>query len=78
MKAFQAYSEGCCVTALTPRKAAEGFFINFPKKRKCNVVEGNADGYFFTVTYKISPLGERPQNWKNITKKDAHNLPDII
>lgn len=72
MKAYQAYAKGSTATAATPRKAAEKFFSDFPTKRKCDVIEGEANGLFFTVSYgNVWPL-----SWKGVTKKNSIELPD--
>ena len=76
MKAFQAYATNACnVTRPTAKEAALAFFEMNPKKRKCNVVEGEADGHFFTITYRISREGKRPQSWNDVTKSTAQDLP---
>jgi hypothetical protein len=74
--AFRASAKGSGVTSDTPQKAAKLFFDTFPTKRKCDIIEGATDGYFFTVTYGRSSAGEWPQSWKDVTKKTADNLPD--
>lgn len=71
MKAYQAYAKGCYVTADTPRTAAAGFFEKFPARRKCDVVQGEIDGNFFTVRYG-KPW---PETFKDVTKKTAADLP---
>jgi len=73
MKAFRASAAGCGITAPTPRAAAELFFVSFPNKRKCDVIEGEIDGAFFTVKYNKDAW---PRSWKDITKKGAAALPD--
>lgn len=78
MKAYRAYAEGCGVTESTPRRAAAKFFETFPNKRKCNVIEGEADGHFFTVKYGRPSVGEWPQSWKEVTKKQVDTLPDGV
>ena len=51
--AFQAYaSKHGSVVKDTAYTAAVAFFEEFPKARKCNVIEGKDDGFFFTVEYK--------------------------
>ena len=76
-KAFQAYATtGFSVTAPTARQAARLFFERFPTKRKCNVIEGVADDYFFTVTYGRRSDGNWPESFKDVTKKTALGLPD--
>lgn len=75
MKQFQAYANGSNVTRDTPREAAEAFFVAFPSKRKCNVIEGVSNGSFFVVTYGLNAGGEWPQSWKNVTKKTTCDLP---
>ena len=70
MKAYQAYSSRGQVTAETPCDAAAAFFDKFPTARKCDIVEGEKDGAFFTVAYgRISP-----KSWKDVTKKTAATL----
>lgn len=49
--AFQAYGNAGAVTAETAREAAFKYFNTFPKSRKCNIVEGEIDGHFFSVKY---------------------------
>ena len=71
-KAYQAYAKGSTATAETPRKAAEKFFSDFPTKRKCDVIEGEAEGPFFTVSYGRT----WPQSWKGVTKKTSIELPE--
>jgi len=74
MKAYQAYAKGCAVTAPTAREVAEKFFAKWPGKRKCNITEGETDGYFFTVRYGRSSEGEWPQSWRDVTKKTVGEL----
>lgn len=76
MKAFQAYSGGNTATAPTPRKAAEKFFSDFPKKRKCDVVEGEADGNFFIVTCNLRRENRAPKRFNGVTRKSVATLPD--
>jgi hypothetical protein len=72
MKAYQAYATGGFrVTAENARSAAEQFFAKFPTKRKCNVIEGETDGPFFTIRYG-NPW---PTSYKDVTKKTAGGLP---
>lgn len=72
MKAFQAYATGGIkVTKETAREAAVVFFDQNPGKRKCNVVQGELDGHFFTVKFGRTS----PQSWKDVTKKAAQDLP---
>ena len=75
MRSFQAYSNGRTVTAETAKGAALAFFERFPTARKCNVIEGQQDGHFFTVTYGRASNGEWPQSWKDVTKKQTADLP---
>ena len=77
MKAYRASATGCGVTAATPRAAAEKFFTAFPNKRKCDVIEGETDGHFFTVAFGRASEGKWPQQWKNITRKDIGILIDV-
>jgi hypothetical protein len=76
-KAFQAYANGCTVTASSARKAAQKFFETFKGKRKCNVTEGTVDGPFFTVVYGRASDGEWPQRFTDVTKKTIETLPDV-
>jgi hypothetical protein len=75
MKAYRASATGCGATAETPKAAAEKFFTMFPTKRKCDIIEGQTDGRFFTVTYGRASVGEWPQYYKAVTKKTADTLP---
>lgn len=76
MKAYQASAnKHGSRTAETPRAAAAAFFEAFPKARKCNVIEGESDGRFFTVRYGRASCGEWPQSWKDITRKSCDSLP---
>ena len=75
MKAYQAYANGSRITREAPRAAALAFFEAFPNKRKCDVVEGEADGHFFTVAYGRVSEGKWPASWKGITKKTLMELP---
>ena len=77
MKAFQAYAKGATVVALTARAAARKFFERFPNRRKCNVIEGEADGLFFSIRYGRKSEGEWPQSWRDITKGQVETLPDV-
>ena len=76
MKAYRASATGCGVTSYTPKAAAEKFFSAFPNKRKCDIIEGETDGQFFTVAFGRASEGKWPQQWKNVTKKQASDLPD--
>jgi len=76
MKAFQAYGTGCNAVSATPRAAALKFFGMFPTKRKCDVTEGDLDGNFFTISYGRKSEGKWPQQFKDITKKLIHTLPE--
>ena len=75
MKAFKAYAKEGHVTADSPKAAAILFFATYPSKRKCNVIEGEYDGLFFTVRYGRASAGEWPQSFKDVTKKAAELLP---
>ena len=74
MKAFQAYANGGFrLTSDTPRAAATSFFVRFPAKRKCDVIQGDSSGDgFFTITFSHGG----PPSWRNVTKKTAGDLPD--
>lgn len=75
-KEFQAYGKAGRVTKATPRQAAMAYFQQFPTSRKCDIVEGETDGNFFTVKYGRASNGEWPQSFKEVTKKTASELPD--
>jgi hypothetical protein len=75
IKSYRASSQHGGVIADTPRKAALAFFDQFPSARKCSVIEGIADGHFFTVAYNSRP-GKWPKSWKDVTRKTAATLPD--
>lgn len=74
MKAFQAYGHAGKVTRDTAKQAAESYFIEFPKSRKCDVIQGESDGLFFTVTYGRKNDGEWPTSYKNVTRKTISEL----
>ena len=76
MRAYQAHAQGASATAATPRAAALAFFERFPARRKCSVIEGKAEGRFFSVTYGRPSLGQWPASWKDVTRKTAAELPD--
>jgi hypothetical protein len=76
-KEYRASATGGFVAyASTPRAAAEKFFTAFPKKRKCNIIEGTSDGTFFTVTFGRASEGKWPQSWKDISQKTVQTLPE--
>ena len=75
MKAFRASAKDCGLTRETPHAAAVAFFNEFPSKRKCDVIEGEADGHFFTVRFGRKTEGDWPKSWKGITKKTLIDLP---
>lgn len=70
--AFQAHAQGDQVVGDSAKEAAIKFFQNFPNRRKCNIIEGKADGFFFSVEY--GP-GCSPRSFKDITKKMIDTLP---
>lgn len=75
MKAYRAYAKGgFSVTADNPHDAAYKFFQQFPNKRKCNIIEGETDGQFFTVTYGLSSQGQWPRSYKDVTKASIRDL----
>lgn len=75
MKAYQAHAPGgTSVTKATAREAAVAFFDQNPGKRKCNVVQGEVDGHFFTIAYGLA-RDRMPKSWKGVTKKTAQDLP---
>lgn len=67
--AFKAYSKHGHVTADTPQAVRDKFFETFPNARKCDIVEGQYDGQFFTVRYGRASAGEWPTFFKDVTKK---------
>lgn len=75
MKEYQAYSPHGRVTRNSPQAAAVAFFAQFPKARKCNIVEGTTDGPFFTVTYGRLSEGKWPYTAKDVTRKTVGELP---
>lgn len=78
MKAFQAYATGGTnVTRPTANEAAVAFFEQNPSKRKCDVIEGELDGHFFTICYGIGREG-KPKSWRDVTKKTAQALPGLV
>lgn len=77
MKAYQAYGKSGRVTSEeSPRAAALAYFAQFPKSTKCDVIQGETDGAFFTVTYGRASMGQWPASWKAVTKKTLAALPD--
>lgn len=76
MKAYRAYSKTGNVTAETPKKAAEKFFLEFPKARKCNILSGEVSGNFFTIIYGTG--NNRPEKWNDVTKKMINELPNYF
>ena len=74
-KMYQAYApKGYKIMAPTPRQAAAAFFLHFPEKRKCDIIQGDHDGLFFTITHG-NPW---PKSWKDVTRKTAADLPDTL
>lgn len=73
--AYQAYSKHGARTAETPREAALAFFDAFPSARKCDVIQGETDGHFFTVKYGRASMGAWPSSFRDVTKKTAIELP---
>jgi hypothetical protein len=72
MKAYRAYASQAGVTAESPRAAAAKFFGSFPKKRKCNVIEGETDGAFFVL--RLSRL-TASRRWDDVLKSQVAGLP---
>lgn len=72
--AFQAYGNAGRVTKATAREAATAYFEQWPTSRKCNVTQGETDGYFFTVTYGRASEGQWPTSYKGVTKKTAATI----
>ncbi|MFT0546987.1 hypothetical protein ACMHYO_11665 [Allopusillimonas ginsengisoli] len=75
-RAFQAYGRAGRVTRPTAKEAATAYFEAFPTSRKCDVVEGEANGGFFTVRYGRYSEGDWPKSYKNVTKSQASTLGD--
>lgn len=73
---YQAHGKHGSRTEKTPKKAARAFFEAFPNARKCDVVQGESDGQFFTVSYGRASAGEWPQSYKDVTRKTVDQLPD--
>jgi hypothetical protein len=77
MRAYQAYSKGgFSRTASTPKQAAIAFFAEWPAKRKCDIIQGDAKDGFFTVTYGRKSAGQWPSHWPDVIKKTIDTLPD--
>lgn len=72
---FRASAEDCGVTAESPKAAAQAFFAQFPRKRKCSIREGTVDGRFFTVIAGRTPEGRQALSFKDVTKKGIETLP---
>lgn len=72
---YRAFGIGCGATAATPRAAALKFYAENPTKRKCDVIRGISDGVFFSLRYGRGT--DTPQSWKDVTKKQAADLPDF-
>ena len=72
MKQYQAYAKGDTAFGDTPRAAACAFFIKYPARRKCSVIEGVSDGGFFTVAYSREAW---PYSAKDVTKQMVEQLP---
>lgn len=74
---FRAYATDATATfSASPRDAAVAFFQANPRKRKCNLIEGTRDGYFFTVAYGRLSTGQWPRSFKDITKATTNTLPN--
>ena len=74
MKAYQAYGNAGRVTRDTAANAVMAYFVMFPKSRKCDVIQGDANGKFFTVKYGRASNGEWPESYKDVTKKQAPTI----
>lgn len=68
MKAYKAYGTRGHVTDDSPKKAAKKYFDTFPDSRKCDVIEGEYDGLFFTVKFGRVSSGEWPYSVKTLLK----------
>ena len=71
---YRATGNGFGTIADTPRGAAINFFNRNPKARKCAVIHGTYDGFFFTVVFGRV----WPKSWKDVTRKTAATLPDTL
>lgn len=71
---FQAYGNAGKAYGDTAKQAGAAYFEKFPKSRKCNIVQGSFDGYFFTVTYGRVSAGEWPKSYKDVTKKALQTM----
>lgn len=76
MKAYKAYAKGDSVVADTPRKAAVQFFAKHPNRRKCNVITGEDEGFFFVVKFTVGKRSTWPTAWSDVTAKTVADLPD--
>lgn len=72
--AFQAYGKAGQAIAETAKQAALKYFELYPSSRKCNIIQGEQDGHFFTVTYGRPSEGQWPTSYKDVTKKTAATL----
>lgn len=75
--AFQAYaaSKYRHVTADTPRAAAEKFFSENPRAKKCEIIEGTYDGAFFTRAIRMNTKGQPARSFRDVTKAKIAELP---
>lgn len=75
--AFQAYASSKYrhVTADSPRAAADKFFEENPRARKCDIVEGTADGMFFTRAIRLNAKGQPARSFMDVTKAKIAELP---
>lgn len=75
--AFQAYASNKYrhVTADTPRAAAEKFFSENPRAKKCEIVEGTHDGAFFTQAFRLNGEGRPARSFRDVTKAKIAELP---
>lgn len=75
--AFQAYASSKYrhVNADTPRAAAEKFFDENPRARKCDIVEGTTDAGFFTRAFRLNSEGRTARSFRDVTKAKIDELP---
>lgn len=70
MREFQAYaSKRTAAYAPTPEAAVARFWELNPTARKCNVVEGESDGHFFSIRYGRYSEGDWPMSANDVTRK---------
>ena len=75
IKQFRALgADDAMAFAGTPIDAAKAFFAQYPKKRKCDIIEGVREGIFFTVAWGATRKGNYPNRWVGITPKTIDTI----